>query len=191
MSSMPQGVRLDRYDQSHYERGRPAWVVVLWDLVQQVLIHTSPHPCYGWRSFWYRRFGADIGHDVRIRKSVRCNYPWNLAIGDHAWIGDEATLYTLGRIEIGAHAVVSQQAYLCTGSHDHHDPAFGLIVKPISIGQSAWIALGVLVMPGVRIGAGSLIAARAVVTKDTLPWMVYRGSPATVAGRRELREAVA
>lgn len=188
MDIQERGVRLDLYDQSHYNRGRPNWVVVVWDLVQQLLIHSSPHPCFAWRRFWYRRFGATIGHDVRIRKSVRCNYPWKLKIGDHAWIGDEVTLYTLDHIEIGAHAVVSQQAYLCTGSHDHCDPAFGLIVKPIIVGRGAWIALGALIMPGVHVGDGALIAARAVVTKDALPWTIYRGAPAVASGMRELRE---
>ena len=180
-------IRLDLYDQSGYDRGRSGLVVVLWDLVQQVLIHPSPHPCYGWRRFWYRRFGARIGRGVLIRKSVRCNYPWKVTIGDHAWIGDEATLYALAEIEIGEHAVVSQQSYLCTGTHDHRDPCFGLVVKPVKIGAGAWVALGALVLPGVRIGEGALIAARAVVTRDAAPWTVHRGSPAVAAGPRELR----
>ncbi len=161
----------------------------MWDLVQQMLINPSPHPFYGWRRFWYRLFGAQLGEGVLIRKSVRCNYPWNVTIGEHAWIGDEATLYALAAINIGGHAVVSQQAYICTGSHDHRDPHFGLIVKPVHIGCGAWIALGALVMPGVTIGEGALIAARAVVTRNAAAWTVYRGSPAVATGPRELRSA--
>ena len=182
-------MHIDLYDQSFYSRGRPAWVVILWDVVQQILIHPSPHPCYGWRRFWYRCFGAHIGRGVLIRKSVSCNYPWKLTIGDYSWIGDGATLYALAEIEIGAHAVVSQQAYLCTGAHDHRDPCFGLIVKPVRVGSSAWVALGALVLPGVSIGEGALIAARAVVTRDAAAWMVHCGSPAVATGPRQLRDS--
>jgi putative colanic acid biosynthesis acetyltransferase WcaF len=163
-------------------------VVALWDLVQTALIHPSPHACYGWRRFWYRRFGARIGRGVLIRKSVRCNYPWKVVIGDHAWIGDEATLYALDRITIGDHAVVSQQAYLCTGTHDHGDPAFGLVVKPIVVGRSAWVALGALVMPGVTVQDGAVVAARAVLNRDAAAWTIWAGTPARRVGVRTLRD---
>ncbi len=187
----PPRIRLDAYHQRGYSRGRHVVIVALWDLVQTCLIHPSPHALFGWRRFWYRRFGAQIGCGVLIRKSVRCNYPWKLSIGDHAWIGDEATLYALDRISIADHAVISQHAYLCTGTHDHRDPAFGLITKPISIEHGAWIALGALIMPGVTVREGAIVAARSVMTRDAEAWTIYRGSPAVAVGRRVLDEAVA
>lgn len=179
-------IDLGGYDQSHYSRGRSALVVIAWDLVQSWLIRTSPHPCYGWRRFWYRLFGARIGRQVLIRNSVLCNYPWRLTIGDRSWIGDQATLYCLGNIAIGSDAVVSQQAYLCTGTHDHASPHFTLIVKPITIHAGAWVALGALVMPGVTVGEGALIGARAVLTRDAQAWTVYQGVPARPCGPRTL-----
>src|SRR4051812_34407706 len=181
-----ESIELSAYDQSWYDRGRSAAVAGLWDLVETFLIHPSPHACFAWRRFWYRRFGAAIGRGVRIRKSVKCTHPWKLAIGDHAWIGDEATLYCLERVSIGANAVVSQQAYVCTGSHDHRDPAFGLRVSPVTIGDGAWVALGAVVMPGVTVGEGALIGARAVLTRDALPWTIYLGSPARASSARTL-----
>lgn len=180
-------VDLGRYDQSWYSRGRSALVIVLWEVVQRILIQGSLHPMFAWRRFWYRCFGAKIGKRVLIRRSVTCNYPWKLAIGDRSWIGDDVVLYTLERIEIGADAVVSQRAYLCTGSHDHCDPAFGLVVKPIRIGDSAWVAIDALVMPGVTVGEGALVAARALLTRDAAPWTIYIGQPARAAGNRALK----
>ncbi len=180
-------VDLSRYDQSWYDRGRSAVVIVLWEIVQSVLIHGSLHPMYGWRRFWFRRFGAKIGTGTLIRRTVICNYPWKLAIGDHCWIGDQVNLYALERIEIGNHVVISQQSYLCTGTHDHWDPHFGLIVKPIIIQDYAWVALGSLVMPGVTIGTGALLGARTVLTKDAREWTVYLGHPARAAGQRDMR----
>jgi putative colanic acid biosynthesis acetyltransferase WcaF len=179
-------VDLHAYDQSWYRRGRGALIVVLWDLVQSFLIQPSPHPFYAWRRFWYRVFGATIGENVLLRKSVRCNYPWKLSIGHNSWIGDEATLYCLQHIHIGENVVISQQSYLCSGTHDHRDPHFGLIVRPIVIEDGAWVALGALVMPGITVGAGALIGARAVLTKNALPWTIYQGLPAHSVGQRIL-----
>jgi putative colanic acid biosynthesis acetyltransferase WcaF len=186
MTTPPSQIALDRYDQSWFKRGRNAVVVLLWDVVQAICIHGSLHPMYGWRRFWYRLFGAQIGAGVRIRRTVNCTYPWKLAIGEHSWIGDQATLYCLECITIASHVVISQQAYLCTGSHDSSDPHFGLIVKPIRIDHGAWVALGALVMPGIHIGEGAVIAARAVLTHDALPWTIYAGAPAKPCSERNL-----
>ncbi len=72
-------------------------------------------------------------------------------------------LYTLGEIEIGAHAVVSQCSYLCTGSHDYARPTFDIYAKPIVIGEQVWLATDVFVAPGVDIGAATVVGARSSV----------------------------
>ncbi|HBW2581777.1 TPA: colanic acid biosynthesis acetyltransferase WcaF, partial [Salmonella enterica] len=100
-------------------RGANALKVQLWWAVQATLFAGSPQILYRWRAFLLRLFGAKIGKNVVIRPSVKITYPWKLTVGDYAWIGDDAVLYTLGEINIGAHAVISQKGYLCTGSHDY------------------------------------------------------------------------
>lgn len=181
------GVDLARYDQAWFDRGRPWWVILLWGCAERCLLHPSPHLFFAWRRFVYRCFGARIGRGVRLARSVRCKYPWRVVIGDHAWIGEQVDLYSLERIEIGPHAVVSQYAVLCTGSHDPADPAFGLQVAPIIIGPSAWVCLGATVLKGVTVGEGAVVGSRALLTRDAQPWTIYRGVPAQAAGRRELR----
>ena len=166
-----------------------SFIIVLWDLIQTCLIHPSPHIFFGWRRFWYRLFGAQIGRGVLIRKSVRCNYPWKVVIGDFAWIGDEAWLYALDHITIGAHAVISQQVYICTGTHEITDPHFGLKIAPIIIGEGAWIALGALVMPGLTVGAGAVVGARSVLTHSAVPMGIYLGTPAKLVGTRLMNDA--
>src|ERR1700750_1814289 len=121
-------------------RGRPAWFVQLWWIVQASLFKTSPQVCYGWRRFLLRLFGARIGKKVIIRPSATITYPWKLSIGDWCQIGDNVTLYTLGDIIIGDHAVVSQHSYLCTGSHDHSRPTFDIYAQTIRIEPEAWVA---------------------------------------------------
>lgn len=160
-------------------RGRPAWIVQLWWLVQSLLLHPSPQALYGWRRFWLRAFGARIGKGVLIRPSVSVTYPWKLTIGDWSWIGDDVTLYTLGEIVIGSNVVISQHSYLCTGSHDYRKPAFDIYTKPIHIEPEAWLATGVFVAPGVTVGQGAVVGACSQVLQDLPAAMVCYGAPAT------------
>jgi len=177
--------RLDVFRVPPGFRGRPAWFVQLWWLVQATLFRLSPQVLYGWRRWLLRRFGARIGKGVLLRPSAQITYPWKLAIGDHAWIGDDVVLYTLGAIEIGAHAVVSQRSYLCTGSHDYTRPTFDIYAKPIMIGAQAWLATDVFVAPGVEIGAGTVVGARSSVFKSLPAGMIACGSPAVAVRARE------
>ena len=105
---------LDQYKTPSDFRGKSKLTVQLWWIVQASLFRCSPQFLYGWRRFLLRSFGAKIGKDVIIRPTVRITYPWKLTIGDYSWIGDDVVLYTLGEIEIGAHAVISQKGYICT-----------------------------------------------------------------------------
>ena len=159
---------LDKFHVPPGFRGRPGWFVQLWWLVQTTLFRGSPQVLYGWRRGLLRAFGARIGRGVIIRPSVQVTYPWKLRIGDHAWIGDNVVLYTLGEIEIGAHAVVSQRSYLCTGNHDYTRPTFDIYAKPIVIGEQVWLATDVFVAPGVDIGTGTVVGARSSVF-ESLP----------------------
>lgn len=165
-------------------RGRSAVAVQLWWLVQATLFGLSPQAAFGWRRWLLRRFGAQIGARARIRPSVRCVYPWRLKVGAYAWIGDGVTLYSLDRIRIGPHAVVSHAAFLCTGTHDPDDPAFALRTAPVRVGPEAWIAAGAFVAPGVTVGRGAVVGMRALVLHDVPAMMVAAGHPARALRRR-------
>jgi acetyltransferase-like isoleucine patch superfamily enzyme len=65
---------------------------------------------------------------------------------------------------------------------------FDLITKPITIKDNVWIATGAMVLPGVTIGEGAVVAAGAVVTKDVDDWMVVGGNPAKVIKKRVIRD---
>ena len=161
-------------------RGRPAWFVQIWWIVQALLFHPSPQLLYGWRRFLLRLFGARIGRGVLIRPSVSVTYPWKLSIGDWSWIGDHVTLYTLGEITIGESAVVSQHSYLCTGSHDYTRPTFDLYAVPIHIESEVWLATNVFVSPGVTVKRGAIVGACSVVLKDVPAGMICAGNPLRV-----------
>ncbi len=161
-------------------RGRPAWYVQLWWIVQSTLFGCSPQFFYGWRRFLLRLFGAEIGKHVLVRPTVRITFPWKLKIGDYAWIGDNVVLYSLAEITIGTHAVVSQKTYLCTGSHNQSMIGFDIYAKPIVVEPEAWVAMDVFVAPGVTIGKGALVGVRSSVFHDIPSGMIAIGSPARV-----------
>jgi putative colanic acid biosynthesis acetyltransferase WcaF len=153
-------------------------MVQLWWAVQATVFRCSPQFAYRWRAVLLRAFGARIGRGVKIRPTVTVTYPWKLVVGDHAWVGDDAVLYSLGEITIGRNAVVSQKAYLCAADHDYQDPSFAIRARPVSIGDEAWVAADVFVGPGVTIGDAAVIGARSSVLNDLPPAMVCVGSPA-------------
>jgi len=159
-------------------RGRPAWFVQLWWLVQATLFNLSPQIFYGWRRWLLRLFGAKIGRGVLLRPSVEITYPWKVSIGDWSWIGDNVSLYSLGEIEISDNVVISQNSYLCTGSHDFMKPSFDIFAKKIVVESESWIAANVFVAPGVRIGRGAVVGACSTVLHDLPSKMVCHGNPA-------------
>lgn len=177
-------VNLQSYDQSWYSRGRSGSAILLWWLVQATLFRCSLHNMYRWRNFLLRLFGAQIGNYVKVRSTAKFTYPWKVSIGDYSWVGDDVYFYSLDEIKVGCNCVISQKTYLCTGSHDMKDPAFGLITKPIVIKDGAWIAADVFVYPGVRIESMAVVAARSTVVKDIPSNSVYAGSPAEFIKKR-------
>jgi putative colanic acid biosynthesis acetyltransferase WcaF len=159
-------------------RGRPAWFVQLWWIVQATLFRCSPQVLYGWRRSLLRLFGAKIGSGVIIRPTAEITYPWKLTIGDNSWIGDHVTLYTLGEIRIGDNACISQHCYLAAAFHDYRKPTFDMIGSWIAIESEVWLATRVFVAPGVTVGRGAVVGACSVVLKDVPPMMVCAGNPA-------------
>ncbi|MBK6873781.1 MAG: hypothetical protein IPG94_21050 [Kineosporiaceae bacterium] len=86
-------------------------------------------------------------------------WPWKLSIGNDCWIGEDAWLLNLEQITIENDVCLSQGALLCTGSHNHRDPAFGYDNGPIHVGTGAWIAARALVLRGTEVPAGAVVSA--------------------------------
>lgn len=166
-------------------RGRNAFVVQLWWIVQSVFFKNSLQFMYGFRRFLLRLFGAKIGRKVIIRPSVKVTYPWKLSIGDYSWIGDNVDLYTLGNIDIGKNVVVSQRSYLCTGSHDYLQNDFPIFAKKITIENECWLATDVFVAPGITIGKGTIVGSRSSVYNNLPTNKVCIGNPAKVKRDRK------
>lgn len=159
---------------------------VLW-MFGRLLFRFSPRPLFGWRRFVLRLFGAQVGKGVHIYNSAVIYMPWNLCIGDWSAVGEEALIYNLGMITIGEQVTISQRAHLCAGTHDYTDPGMPLLKPPITIEDRAWVCADAFVGPGVTVGEGAVVGARAVIMRDVEPWMVVAGNPAKPIKRRVLR----
>jgi putative colanic acid biosynthesis acetyltransferase WcaF len=137
-----------------------------------------------------RLFGAKIGRHVHIYPSARIVIPWNLTIGEYSSIGDRALIYSLGRVTIGERATVSHQAHLCAGTHDYHRSDLPLLKKPVTIGDGAWVCADAFIGPGVTVGNGAIVGARAVAIKDVEPDQIVGGNPAVPIKARRTQESV-
>jgi putative colanic acid biosynthesis acetyltransferase WcaF len=156
----------------------------LWELAQPVL-RLIPRQLWSLRCSLLRLFGARIGREVRIHRTVRIAIPWNLSIADDAAIGDCVQIYNLGDVRIGAQATISQGAHLCAGTHDHRQPHLPLVKCTIEIGRGAWVCADAFVGPNVTVGDFAILGARAVVVRDVAPGAIVAGNPARIIGRRE------
>lgn len=173
--------RLDKYS-AGFDRGAPVLKEGLWWVVR-ALFFLPPLPIpSALRVAMLRMFGARIGSGVVIRHGVNISFPWRFRCGDHVWLGEESRFLSLAEISLGSHVCVSQEAFLCTGSHNPDAPGFDLITKPITVGDYSWIAARAFIAPGVTIRRGCVIAACAVVVKSLDDGARVGGNPA-----RELR----
>jgi putative colanic acid biosynthesis acetyltransferase WcaF len=161
---------------------------VLWG-VGAVLFRWTPRILYGWRNTLLRLFGAEVGANVRIHNTATIYFPWKFSIGDWSSVGEDALVYNLGPISIGEQTTVSQRAHLCAGTHDASDPAMPLQKPPIAIGNQAWICADAFVGPGVTVGEGAVVGARAVAVKDIDAWTIVGGNPAQPIKERTLEGA--
>lgn len=139
----------------------------------------------GGRRFLLKCFGADIGKSL-IYRSVRIHAPWNLHVGDFSCIGPHVELYSKAPIRIGDNAVISQNAYLCTASHDVESPVMALTTAPITIGNGCWVAARAALLPGVTLGDGAVVGLGAVVAKTLPPNAIAVGNPARVVRERTI-----
>lgn len=160
-----------------------------WKLVWRLTAQWTPPPFHRWRILVLRLFGAQVSWQAAVYPSVDVWAPWHLTIEDHGSLGPGVRCYNIAPIKLSARAIVSQGAYLCTGTHDYRDPEFPLTAQPITIGRRAWICADAFLGPGVNVGDGAILAARGVAFNNLEAWTIYKGNPAIKVGQRAVIDA--
>lgn len=135
----------------------------------------------------YRVAGVKVGKNVRICSSVKIRGNGNLSIGDNTWIGHETLIISSSSILIGSDNDIAPKVYIGTGTHqiDILSPniAGKGISKDVIINNGCWICVGSIILPGVKIGNKSIIAAGAVVSQTIPDFTIVGGIPAKVLKR--------
>jgi maltose O-acetyltransferase len=107
-----------------------------------------------------------------------------LRIGRHSLVNRRCCLDARGPIEIGDNVSVSAEVAILTTQHLPDDPGFGVVSRPVILEDHVWIGMRAMIMPGVRVGRGAIVAAGSVVTRDVAPLDIVGGIPARPIGRR-------
>lgn len=160
----------------------------LWNIAWLVLFRPTPRGNLfrPWRIALLKMFGANVKWTSNVLPSCRIWQPWKLAMGEYACLSENVDCYTVDEIIVEDQTTVSQGVKLCTAGHDITSRTMELTNAPIHIGANAWVAGWSLILPGVTIGEGAVVAACAVVTKDVEPWTVVGGNPAKFIKKRIL-----
>lgn len=158
------------------------------DLELYFLSFVSCFPSHTFRNFFYRLSGIKLGRGAVVHMGARFFLPKNISVGEGSILGDHIFLDGRAKIIIGKHTDIASQVMIYNSEHDLSDPGFQATEEPVHIGDYCFIGPRVIILPGVSIGSGSVVAAGAVVTKDVPSGVIVGGVPAKVIGERPLKE---
>lgn len=145
-------------------------------------------PCHYFRLFFYALAGMKIGKGSRIHIGARFFYPAKIQIGQGSILGDNIFLDGRDKLIIGSHVDIASGVMIYNSEHDINSDDFHAISGPVEIEDFVFIGPRAIILPGVRIGKGAVIAAGAVVTKDVGEFQIVGGVPAEVIGERKIKD---
>lgn len=167
------------------------FIVVSYELVQRLLFSLPRYPFFNAiKAAFLRALGAKIGKRPIFYPGVWIAPPNKLEVGDDVDFALDVIIVTSGTVKIGSrvligyrtqisssnHAIPSKSGKIFGGPHDD---------RPVVIGDDVWIGGNCMIMAGVTIGEGAVIAGGAVVTKDVEPYAIVGGCPARLIRYRE------
>jgi acetyltransferase-like isoleucine patch superfamily enzyme len=136
----------------------------------------------------YRLAGVKIGRASTIHLGCNFFYPPGVEVGQGTIIGDHCFLDGRAPLKIGSHVDIASQVLIYNSQHDLHSEDFHPIEAPVTIDDYVFIGPRAVILPGVKIGKGAVVAAGAVVTKDVAPKKIVGGVPAQEIGERKVHD---
>ncbi|WP_223884323.1 sugar O-acetyltransferase [Micromonospora craniellae] len=137
-----------------------------------------------------RRLLRAVGSGAQFEPTFRCEFGFNISVGDHFYANFDCVMLDGGGITIGDHVLFGPRVGIYTANHavDAGERAAGACyAKPVTIGDHVWIGGGVTINQGVTIGANTIIGSGSVVTRSIPSGVIAVGSPARVL--REITDA--
>lgn len=145
-------------------------------------------PSHHIRRFFMRLYGAKIGKGSSIHMGCKFFSLKKLTIGQDTIIGESTFMDGRASVKIGDHVDIASEAMIYNSEHDINSENFSAILAEVEIGDFCFIGPRAIILPGVKIGKGAVIAAGAVVTKNVADFAIVGGAPATVIGERKLKD---
>jgi len=127
-----------------------------------------------------------LGEGAVVKPNLRCDYGFNIHLGDRSFINFDCTMLDCRRIDIGEEVLIAPGVHIYTATHpvDAATRRARLeLAKPVAIGDGCWLGGGVIVCPGVTIGENTVVGAGSVVTRDLPANVVAAGNPCRVVRR--------
>lgn len=131
-------------------------------------------------------FRAKIGKHVSFYMGTEIRSPWKLRIANSSIIGHNVILDARRGLTIGENVNIGSEVMIWSLHHDYNDPGFKAVGGKVVIENYAWLCARAIILPGVTIGKGAVVAAGAVVTKDVDAYAIVGGIPATKIGERDV-----
>ena len=145
-------------------------------------------PSKRFRNYMLRKMGMTFQGDARIYAGFHIRNPRGIVLGNGVSIGPKVLLDGRKGLTIEEGAVIGYGAIIWTLNHDYNDIHFCGKGAPVTIGRRAWICSNSIILPGITIGEGAVVASGAVVTHNVEPYTIVGGVPAKVIGKRAEKE---
>lgn len=142
-------------------------------------------PFHHFRRFFYRLAGMKIGKGSTIHTRAIFYDASNITIGKDTIIGEGVVLDGRDKLKIGNHVAFATDVMVYNAQHDIQSEDFHAVTAPVEIEDYVFVGPRAIILPGVKVGKGAVVAAGAVVVKDVPEYTIVGGVPAKEIGERK------
>jgi maltose O-acetyltransferase len=135
-------------------------------------------------AFYRYGMGFRIAEGSFIFMSTWFYAPGRFSMGQHCVVNEKCRLDNRGGLTIGNTVSISSEVCILTADHDPQSRNFAGRISPVMIEDFAFIGTRAMIMPGVTVRRGAIVAAGSVVTRDVPEYTIVAGVPARPIGTR-------